>query len=232
MKKPVDIIMSEEPKKEIRHPSFGVINISRGVCSQKMNLFGSSIQQRTYIQLEIHKAVLTRNFTRDWIMADGLPIISVYLSPSQFADAITSLNQGEGTPCTITFVDGHEVKEPHLESKRVQFDTEFEETMKEVTDSTSEFYTKIEAILSKPSIGKRARELIMKQIDALKMQIESSIPFIKREFTGQMDKTVVEAKNEISAFLEDKIKTLGLEGYKKELQKSLEYVTGEEKKDA
>jgi hypothetical protein len=221
---------AEEKRKEIRHPSFGVINISRGVCSKKMNLFGSSIQQRTFMRIDISKAVLVRNLSRDLIMSDhSVPIISIYLSPSQFADAITSLNQGEGTPCTINFIDGHEIKEPILESKRVQFDTEFEDKMKEVMSSTNEFYTKIEIILAKPSIGKHDKELIMKQLDQLKMQVESNVPFIKRQFTEQMDETVVEAKNEITAFIEDKIKKLGLEGYKKELQKSLEYT--EEKKD-
>ena len=179
--------------------------------------------------LTITRAVLTRHSTRDWIRSEGLPIVSIYLSPSQFADAITSLNQGEGTPCTITFADGHGVKEPILESKRVQFDADFEDLMKEVTDPTSEFYSKIEYILSKPNIGKHDRELILKQIDGLKMQIESNVPFMKKEWSEQLDKTVVEAKNEISAFLEDKIRTLGLEGYKKELQKSLGYVTGETK---
>ena len=62
------------------------------------------------------------------------------------------------------------------------------------------------------------------------MQIESNVPFMKKEWSEQLNQTVVEAKNEIGAFLDDKIKTLGLEGYKKELQKSLEYVTGDEKK--
>lgn len=221
---------NEEKKKEIRQPSFGVINISRGVCSEKMNLFGSSIQQRTFMRIDISKAVLVRQIGRDWIMSDhGVPIISVYLSPSQFADAITSLNQGEGTPCTISFMDGHEIKEPILESKRVQFDNEFEDKMKEVSSPINEFYTKIEAILSKPSIGKHDKELILKQLDQLKMQIEDNVPFIKRQFTEQMDETVVEAKNEILNFLEDRIKTLGLEAHKKEIQKALGYT--EEKKD-
>jgi len=219
--------MSDE-KKEIKHPSFGVINISRGVCSEKMNLFGSSIQQRTFIKVDISKAILMRDLSRDWIMSDHeVPIVSVYLSPSQFADAITSLNQGKGTPCTINFVEGHEVKEAQLESKRVQFDDEFEDKMKEVISDTNKFYIKISEILSKPSIGKRDKAEILKQLDQLRMQIKSNIPFIKRQFSEQMDQTVVEAKNEVSTFLEDTIKKLGLEEYKKELQKSLGYVEKE-----
>ena len=103
--------------------------------------------------------------------------------------------------------------------------------MKEVTDSTSEFYTKIEYILSKPSIGKHDRELILKQIDGLKRQIDSNVPYMKKQWTEQLDQTVIEAKNEISAFLDDQIRTLGLEGYKKEIQKSLGYVVDEAKNE-
>jgi hypothetical protein len=221
--------MIEETKK-IRHPSFGVINISKGTCTEKMNLFGSSIQQHTFIEISISKAILMRDLSRDWIMSDhGFPIVSVYLSPSQFADAITSLNQGEGTPCTISSIDGHKIKEPILESKRVQFDNEFEDLMKEVADNSNRFYVRISEILSKPSIGKHDREEIKKELDQLKMQIESNMPFIKRQFSEQMDETVVEAKNEITAFLEDKIKKLGLEGAKKEIQKALGYEKDEKK---
>jgi len=113
-----------ETEQKILHPSFGMISISRGSSSESMNLFGSSIRQRSFIQIEIHKASLRRNLHNDFIFPEGIPIISIYLSPSQFADAITSLNT-EGTPCTIDFMDGHKIPEPKLESKRVQFDDEF-----------------------------------------------------------------------------------------------------------
>jgi hypothetical protein len=213
-------------KKEIRHPSFGMMSIAKGVCSESMNLFGSSIKQRSFIQIQIHQAVLIRDLSRDWVLQEGLPIVSLYLSPSQFADAITSLNT-KGTPCTINFMNGKSVLQSSLENKRVQFDTEFEKQMKKVSSDANRYYTKINEILSKPSIGKHDREEILKQIGFLKQEIASNIPFIKKQFTEQMDKTVVEAKNEVTSFLEEKLKRLGLEGFKKELQASLEYVEDE-----
>lgn len=221
--------MAELEERKIKHPSFGMISIARCTSSKNMNLFGSSILHRSFIKIEVHRAFLNRDVSRDWIMDEGLPIVRFYLSPSQFADAITSLNT-HGTPCTISFVDGHEVPEPRLESKRIQFDAEFEEKMAEVASDTNKFYTEIGKILSKPSIGKHDKEEIMKQLDQLKMQIESNIPFMKKSWTEQIDQTVVEVKNEITAFLEDKVKRMGLEQYKKELQKSLEYVKEEKDK--
>ena len=210
------------------HPSFGIISISRGTCSSKMNLFGSSIQQRAFIQMEIHQATLYRNLNEDYVHPKGIPIVAVYMSPTQFANAITSLNS-QGTPCTIHFKDGKHVDEPKLESKRVQFDAAFEEKMRKIASSTNEYYTAISKILAQPNIGKHARQEILKQLNLLKMQIESNIPFMKKQFTRQMNRTVLEAKNEFDAHMESRIKRLGLEKFTKEL-KALEHKKfGEEK---
>jgi len=41
--------------------------------------------------------------------------------------------------------------------------------------------------------------------------IKSNIPFVNEQFTEQMDKTITEAKGEIEAFIEHKIRSAGLE---------------------
>lgn len=219
--------MTEDPvfgKHRLYQPSFGMLNITRGVCNKPMNLFGNSIKQHSYIEIRISKAEMYRNLNRDDIF-EKETIISINMSPSQFADAITSLNSG-GTPCTIAFVEGHEVKPPVLESQRVMFDKEFEDKMAQVASDISPFYEAIQKILSKPNIGKHDRENILKEIDMLKMQIEKNIPFMKEQFTEQMNQTVNEAKAEVDAFIEHKLKHLGLEKFKDQL--ALEF-TGEEK---
>lgn len=221
--------------KKITHPSFGIISISRGTCSHHMNLFGSSIKQKTFIQLNINRASLRRNLHRDNFFQEGVPIISVYMSPTQFADAITSLNS-DGVPCTIDFVDGKPVKPPTIESKRLQFDREFEKEMSVIANKNNEFLKNIRNILSKKSIGKHDKQEIMKQLDMLNMQIESNIPFMKKQFTEQMDKTVVEAKNDFDDFVKNRLLSLGLDAkslngkslIEKELR-ALEYREGENK---
>lgn len=220
--------------KTTTHPSFGVINISRGTHtrgvsgSEKMVLFGSSIPHTSFIEIEIHRASLDRGLHGDWIHSEGRAIVSIFMSPSQFANAITSLNQGEGTPCTISSVDGLPVESPPYENKRAQFDDEFEEEMTEIASNTNKYYTKINEILLKPSIGKRDKEEIMNQLDHLRGSIAENVPFIKGRFTEQMDKTVIEAKAEVSAFIDNQLKTLGLEGFKEKL--ALEFLPEDEKK--
>jgi hypothetical protein len=48
-------------------------------------------------------------------------------------------------------------------------------------------------------------------------QITSQVPFIKKTFTEQMDKTANEAKFEVTQFIEEKLKRLGLEKFKDQL---------------
>lgn len=202
------------------HPSFGMISISRGTSSGKQNLFGSSIQQNAFIQIEISTASLFRDLYHDNYFPEKM-LIRIMMSPSQWADVITSLNTS-GVPCTIERFNGERMEEPPYESKRVQFDAEFEKKMKDTVSETNEFLAKIRGILSKPNIGKRDREEILQQVDMIRMQFASNVPFIKESFTEQMDQTVVEAKNEISHMIEEKLKKLGLEKFKSDF--ALEYV--------
>jgi hypothetical protein len=199
-----------------KHPSFGMIDIVRGTSSGKQNLFGSSIQQQAFIKLEISRAILNRDIYHDDYFPISPPLISVYMSPSQWADAITSLNT-TGVPCTIEWFNGENIEAPPFESKRVQFDEEFKKKLEDTASETNEFITKIKEILAKPNIGKKDREEILQQIDMIRMQIASNIPYIKKSFTEQMDQTVIEAKNEVSHLIEERLKALGLEKLKDQL---------------
>jgi hypothetical protein len=198
------------------HPSFGTISVSRGTSSGKMNLFNASIQQNHFILIEIQRAALYRNVYHDSVLPEGIPIVRLYMSPSQFADLITSPNTG-GTPCTLVNVNGVRMPEPEYVNKRVQLDDDFKKKMDEVASISNEFYTKIQEILMKPSIGKNDRKEIIKLLDMMNAQITSHVPFIKKTFTEQMDKTATEAKFEVTQFIEEKLKRLGLEKFKDQL---------------
>jgi hypothetical protein len=207
-------MMKEE--NSIEHPSFGLISIARTNCSETIPLFGSSIPHRSFIRIDIHNAILYRDLNRDWIHQKGVPIVSIELSMTQFAEAMTSLNT-EGTPCTITFMEGHAIPEPVFQNKRIQIDNEFKDKMIEIAENTNTYYAKIQELLTKESIGKKDKVEIMKQLELLQAQIANTLPFIKKQFTEQMDKTVLEAKNEFDAFVDNKLRRSGLTNYRKEL---------------
>ena len=86
------------------HPSFGCIQVSR--CSGTVKLFGSPIPRHDhFIALRIHTARRDVWDAGESVSAKG-GIIEVALSEAQWASLLSSLNIGQGTPCTITWQRG------------------------------------------------------------------------------------------------------------------------------
>jgi len=227
--------MNIHDNEEIKHESFGVIQISR-ISGAESNLFGSSIEHQHTIMLRIHPAKVIRNLSRDWIVPESCPFIEVEMSQNQWSEAITSLNMGAGTPCTIreTWHDGkRKVMElPPHQNKRKQFDDEFNNSIKEqVTRAKNQRKNILEALDGK--VSKKLYSEISTRISSMYRIIDDSIPFIKTQFTEQMDKTETEAKGEIEAFFLKKIHDLGMEGIKEQIeQEKAKQIERKEKKDA
>ena len=206
--------MNEE--KKIEHESFAVLQISR-VSGEIKNLFGSSIQHQHFIELNIAPAYISRDLHRDWVGSHNTPYITIQMSNSQFAEAITSMNMGTGTPVTLKSMvtkDGYKkMEEPPQEDKRKEFDNEFEDDMKELYMELSTMKDKILTSLN-GKVSKKVYVEVSNYIGKIEQEIRSNIPFIKKQFTEQMDKTTLEAKGEVEGFFLNKIHKLGLKGLK------------------
>ena len=100
---------------EREHPSYGLVRISRvtgGPGAQ--NLFGSPLA-RHYgtIRLSIGTAKWIHGLHHDHYHGSLRgEHIGIEMSAAQFADMITSLNMGSGTPCTLRYLAGVEVPPP------------------------------------------------------------------------------------------------------------------------
>lgn len=219
--------MGSESRTET-HPSYGVITITNVTHGAGLGstakwkgkaLFGSSILHDTTVNLAIHKATLQRDVHHDWIHPEDAPLIEVEMSSTQFAEAITSIGNASGTPITIVNLNGQQIPDPPFTNKRIQIDSEFEEYLNSIGSKTNLYYTKIGRILAKPNLGKKDRDEIRTELTQLQQAITSNLPFIKEQFSEQMDATVQEAKSEFESFIEIKLQKLGLEGFKKELAK-------------
>jgi hypothetical protein len=184
------------------HPSFGTIEISRWHGSDRP-LFGSSIVHRSGISIRINHAELHRSLNRDWIHSRA-GIVEVDLSPSQFADAITSLNSGS-TPVTLRWInDGKDkIEEPPFQSKISEFNAEFQQDI----DNLSKGFDEAIKLANETHAQKR----LIKELEMLKQGFKNNIPFITTQFSEQIAKTVAEAKGEVEAFVEAKLKGAGLE---------------------
>ena len=201
----------------IKHNSFGNISITKSFGGER-HLYGSSIEHRNSITLKITHSELHRNLNYDWYYPTS-PIVEISLSPSQFAEAITSIGDGNGVPCTIRYTekDGKAEDTP-FESKYDIFKQEFAEHIDNIKKETVNIRNEIADLFkNKKAIGKTDRELILKKIDSIIQDVGSNTKFIQKQFQEQMDKTVTEAKAEIEAFTQNKITNMGLEAIRQEI---------------
>lgn len=203
--------MTVEKRTKQEHPSYGMLKIAR-TRGGNPNLFGSSIPHDEKIEITISHGYVERDLNNDWYHSKGRRIIEIEMSPSQFAEAITSLNMGSGIPCTILYEDGKKIEACDFTDKRKQFDNEMETKAKELYDVLNKLTADTEEILNnKKSITKGDRETIQSGIDSLKQEILFNLPFMLEQFQEQMDKTVVEAKMAIEATIQRKVRELGVQ---------------------
>jgi hypothetical protein len=105
---------------ETKHPSFGVIQISR--VNGTTNLFRSSLTHQSYIELRICRAsVMDVGGGHDPVMPED-QLITIKMSETQFARVITSMNMGAGCPVTLSRVSG-ERQPPAPQDDRKAFAT-------------------------------------------------------------------------------------------------------------
>ena len=208
-----------ETEKRITNESFGVLKISKVTSSNKIALFGSSIKHQHFISLIVCPAMLNRSLNRDWISDAGrIPYIEVLMSYNQFAEAITSFNQGSGTPVTIERIAGRKIPEFELIDKPEEFKLELADTISGILKEIEDFKKE----LLQTNLAIKVRKNLLKQFDRIKMQLQENVPFIEKQFQEQMEKTITEAKSEFEGFVEGRVRDLGLEKMKVDKLLSIE----------
>lgn len=199
--------MNNEIIKE--HPSYGMLQIARtnGRCN---DLFGTSIQHNSTIRLSIHNAQHDRHLNNDWYYSIPTPIIEIEMSAIQWAEAITNLNTS-GTPCTLRYINGEKIESKKIDNKRKEIDEEFEYSIKKVNKNVTNLINKAEELLKIKNPKVSEKQELLSTLNKIKQDLNSNMPFIKEQFTEQMDKTVSEAKCEVETFIAQKIHSLGME---------------------
>lgn len=196
------------------HESFGLLSFHRQQSNRSISLFGSSIRHQNTICLEIHEAEENRSLHRHWYYPRK-PIIKVEMSANQFSEAITNISNGCGVPVTIRFVQGKgTMEEVEHASQRLMFEDEFEEDISEISENLVRLKREAENILDKKgNIIKSERDLLKNLIYHLVQDVKDNIPFINRQFNEALDKSTMEAKCEIEAFIQNEITQLGIEAF-------------------
>jgi hypothetical protein len=187
-----------------KHPSYGMLSFSRCYGGEK-SLFGSSILHSNTIRLTLREGSVERHLNRDWHYG-GKQLFEVEMSYSQFAELISNMNSGDGVPVTLKSVMGETKEQCPFENKRMEFANDFKTKVREIQQVCNNLIKETKELFeTKKPLNKSEKEQILSQLECIKREVNSNIPFIADSFNEQMDKTVLEAKGEVEAFVLNKI---------------------------
>ena len=198
-------------KKEETHASWGMVGFYHTQGGERQ-LFGSDVSNRNTIFLRVKHAKKSRELGRDWTMGTDT-ICEVELSALQFAELLTNTNVGDGVPCTVRYTrtDGYIQYKPEASKLDVIYE-EREAVVERASSSLKEIETELEELVTNKKISKNiGNELLHKLSHALSDLEGSNFDFYKKQATREIDKMVVEAKSQISEYVEAKIRSVGLE---------------------
>ncbi len=207
--------MSFEEK--TNHASFGLLSFSRADSNKGKTLFGSSIKHQRTIILKIKSAEKERDLHRNWYFGKNT-LIEVEMSPTQFSDAITTMNLGDGVPVTLNYIQGKKVDDCPDDNLKERFVKELNDDIQSISGNLDELYNIAHALKNRTG-GLKVSEKkdLCSKIAMLHQSLKSNLPFILNSFNKQMDKSVSESRGEIDAFVTNLTTKLGLESFRNKI---------------
>lgn len=190
-----------------QHESYAMMGFYR-THGHDTTLFGSSIKHNDTIMMQLKTGKHSRSLNNDWYFGDKL-IVEVELSSTQFAEMITSLNQGDGVPVTLRYClqgDLKKIEDPPFIPRGELHREEFKKSITEVPGDTQNLIKDLQEIFrTKKTLTKKEQEEVLRTLNKISMNIGCNQEFQVDQFNEQMDKTVQEAKGEIESFFQNKM---------------------------
>lgn len=217
--------MHKDKDEETSHPSYGTIGWHR-VSGQRENLFMSSLTHNTWVELEIRGAAKVRRDYHETVyhsVGQG-NVVTVAMSEAQFAQFITSPNQGTGAPCTITRRGNTSVPQCPPDEQMIQFRKELLEDAKAVTEGAKETLKVIDQMLSQKTLKKGDLHEVRAQVAALQSNVEANMPFLVKQFNEYMDGVFHDAVAALEGHIHQRLESVGLE----HLQNETKMIKGED----
>ena len=200
-------------EKEIvqKHPSFG--NITVGRISGQTHLFGSDVKHQHFVEISIREGEVRRHLSMNWY-SGRKKIVSVWLTEMQWAQFVSSFNQGEGTPCTIRDREGHQVEQlPEPEDVTSTFEKEINQYAADTLTELQEVISRLRAVTAPgaKSMGKKELFEMMRQLEISLAHVTAGMPFIEKQFAEAMESKMVEAKTAFEGYMNNRLREMGLE---------------------
>ena len=207
-------------EKSTKHPSFGVIEISR--VSGHANLVGSEVTHQHFFSLRIKEAECVESYGERNFHSSVHPLIEIYLTPNQFVDMITNVSTS-GTPCTLRLVNDKRRENPPKINSRIEFAANAGQEVIEKNDTKNQEL--VNQIMTEVSgLSEKRKQVISKLLENITSNVRLNNSFYMERIAEATEKSISIAKTEVESFVASTVRALGLKSLK-----ALGLAAGEEK---
>lgn len=210
--------MKQDNKKIEQHPSFGIIRASR-VSGGKGHFFGSEVLNYSFIEITISHAQTNENLFGREVGEQGIwptdHVATIRMTNNQFAEMITSLNIGIGTPCTITRIDGKEVEQKDIKDSSTAMDRANDELVRMYAERIGNNIESLQNALSllenNARVNKDIKQSVEKSIRGILSILTNGDNFLLSEFKDVLEKSKQKVMTEIDASVGTRLQELGMQ---------------------
>jgi len=205
-----------ETRERHEHDAFGVITMS-SISGGDPVMFGSDLRHDHRLRFEIKRASLDRHLSRDWIHAASNPIVEFEMSHSQFAEFITSVGKGSGTPVTLLYAPARDTETltmpsiKKIESKHDTFKREIEESTQKQVSAIKEQVEKLGKMLDTGKLGIKDTRELHREMSIIIGNLPANMSFVIEQAEEALEKATTDAKIEVEAYINATAKKLGLQ---------------------
>lgn len=200
---------------EIKHESFAQVRFSR-VSGGGSRLFGSPIRKHgdsivltVKRSKEIHEGGLSRFY-------GGQELIRVEMSAAQFAALLTTMNVGDGVPCTLRRYNGEGVEPPpdeeDLEHERVAKslanDGEYAQRINGHLDGA---ILELRGTLDRKTVRKADVLSALRSVESARREVRSNLPYMLEEFREACERVKTTVMTEADAWFTSVVQRAGLQ---------------------
>jgi hypothetical protein len=184
------------------HPAWGMIGASRvSSSSPGATLFDSDIRHQHYVVVRLKRATRKRDLGHDFKHGRG-EIVAVAMSEAQWASFVSTMNVGDGVPCTIEHVGAEPMP-------GVEHDPRLAVSMDEVGRAAEKALEEIQAAFStyqahKTDANRRTLEYAIKNAPG-------NMRFAANSLSEHAENVVQRARADIEAMVVSKAEQLGID---------------------
>lgn len=194
---------------EDTHPSFTLLGASRvSVGPGGSSLFDSDIKHNHTVLVRLKTAVRKRDLNHDWIHGDK-QLFEVEMSEAQWASFVSSMNTGDGVPCTMRYQGYERVPdlphEPRLAVSMQETRTAADRAFGRIQDAMAAYEA-----LDPKSPAKEKREA-MGRLKAEIRNASANVDFASKTLAEHTENVVTKARADIEAHVVAKVRQLGID---------------------